>query len=104
MLDANAATISLPVALVKISSNASMTSRSELREAVDVEVFAVDWRLIDLEIAGVDDDADRRADRERDAVGHAVRDADEFDLERPDRHPLARLHRDGRHAVDPVFL
>ena len=91
MLDANAATISRPVALVKISSNASTTSRSdpvkprrsmlvlsansastpadaELREAVDVEVLAVDRRLIDLEVAGVDDDADRRVDGERDAV------------------------------------
>jgi hypothetical protein len=29
MLDANAATISLPAALVKISSNASTTSRSD---------------------------------------------------------------------------
>jgi hypothetical protein len=26
---------------------------------VHVEVLAVDWRLIDLEVTGVDDDADR---------------------------------------------
>ena len=78
MLEANAATISLPRALVKISSNASTTSRSdpvkprrsmlvlsansastpsraELREAVEVEVLAVERRLVDLEVAGVDD-------------------------------------------------
>ena len=102
MLDANAATISRPVALVKISSNASTTSRSDpvkprrsmfvlsansastpaapsSREAVHVEVLAVDRRLIDLEVAGVDDDADRRVNGERDAVRHAVRDADELD-------------------------
>ena len=33
--------------------------RAELGEAVDVEMLAVDRRLIDLEVAGVDDDADR---------------------------------------------
>ena len=113
MLDANAATISRPVALVKISSNASTTSSSDpvkprrsmfvlsansastpcepsSREAVDVEVLAVDRRLIDLEVAGVDDDADRRVDRQRHAVRHAVRDADELDRERADRHAVAR--------------
>ncbi len=83
MLDENVATTSLPCVLVKISSNASMTSISgpvkplpidvgavgeerehalgaELGEAVQVEVLAVDRRLVDLEVAGVDDRADRR--------------------------------------------
>ena len=80
MLDENVATTSLPCVLVKTSSNASMTSisgpgeaaaidvgavgeqrqhalRAELGEAVQVEVLAVDRRLIDLEVAGVDDHA-----------------------------------------------
>ncbi len=57
---------------------------AELREAVDVEMLAVDRRLIDLEVAGVDDDAERRMNGQRHAVGHAVRDADEFDRERTD--------------------
>ena len=116
MLEAKAATISRPVALVKISSNASMTSvsepvkprrsmlvlsansastpfRAELREAMDVEMLAVERRLIDLEVAGVDDDAERRVNRQRHAVGHAVRDADELDRERADRDPIARSYR-----------
>ena len=116
MLDANIATTILPSALVKISSNASMTSSSEpvnplpidvravgeqrehaggpeLGEPVEVEVLAVERRLVDLEIAGVDDDAVRRGDRQRDAVGHAVRDAQELDRERADRDALARPHR-----------
>ena len=58
--------------------------RAELGEAVQVEVLAVDRRLIDLEVAGVDDHADRRRDRQRHAVRHAVRDADELDRERAD--------------------
>ena len=91
-----------PCALVKISSKASTTSVSEpvkprrstfvlsaksastpcgaeLGEAVQVEVLAVERRLVDLEVAGVHDDADRRVDGQRHAVGHAVRDADELD-------------------------
>ena len=116
MLDANIATTILPVALVKISSKASMTSSSEprepaaidvgavgqqrqhaggaeLREAVEVDVLAVERRLIDLEVAGVDHHAARRLDRQRHAVGHAVRDAQELDRERADRDALARLDR-----------
>jgi len=77
---------------------------AELREAVHVEVLAVDRRLIDLEIARVDDDADRRVDRERDAVGHAVRHADELDRERADGDPLARPHGDQLPSVDAVLL
>ena len=81
MLDENAATTSLPSVLVKISSNASIdldlgageaaaidvgavgeqrqhALGAELGEAVQVEVLAVDRRLVDLEVAGVDDHAD----------------------------------------------
>ena len=116
MLDANAATMIRPVALVKISSNASIdlelrageaaaidvgavgeqrqhAARAELGEAVQVEMLAVDRRLVDLEVARMDQRPDRRVDRQRHAVGHAVRHADEFDLERTDRHALARPHR-----------
>ena len=52
---------------------------AELREPMEVEMLAVERRLIDLEVAGVHDDADRRVDRERHAVRHAVRHANEFD-------------------------
>ncbi len=91
MLEANIATTILPSALVKISSNASMTSTSEpvkpapidvgavgeqhqhaggaeLREPVEIDVLAVERRLIDLEVAGVDHHAVRRLDRQRHAV------------------------------------
>ena len=59
---------------------------------MDVDVLAVERRLVDLEIARVQHDAARRLDRHRHAVGHAVRHADELERERPDRDPLARLH------------
>ena len=63
--------------------------RAQLREAMQVEVLAVDRRLIDLEVAGVDDRAGRRGDGERHAVGHAVRDANELDRQRADGDRVA---------------
>ena len=52
---------------------------AELREAVQIERLAVERRLIDLEVAGVQQHALRRAHDHRHAVRHAVRDADELD-------------------------
>ena len=46
--------------LVLSAKSASTPLAPELREAVQVEVLAVDRRLVDLEVAGVDDRADRR--------------------------------------------
>ena len=80
MLDANAATISLPAdaredllerfddvelrageaAAIDVGAVGEQREHpvgAELREAVHVEVLAVDRRLVDLEVAGVDDDA-----------------------------------------------
>ncbi len=70
-----------------------------------VEVFAVNRRLVDLEVAGVDDDAGGCMDGQRHAVGNAVRDADELDRERTDRYTLARADGDERvRANQIVFL
>ena len=77
---------------------------AELGEAVHVEMLAVERRLIDLEVAGVHDHAGRGVDRERDAVGNAVGDADELDLERADGHAVVRLDGNQLAAVDAVFL
>ena len=56
------------------------------REGVQVEGLAVDRRLVHLEVAGMDDHAQRRAHGQRHAIDRAVRDVDELDLERPDLH------------------
>ena len=51
------------------------------------------------------DDPRRRVNGEGDAVGHAVRDADELDLERSNRDPIARPDGDEAIAfVDSVLL
>ena len=67
-------------------------------------MLAVDRGLVDLEVAGVQDDAERCVDRQRNAVRHAVRHADELDLEWPDGDALAWPHRLGRRVLQPVFL
>ena len=64
--------------------------RPELREPMEVHVLAVERRLVDLEVAGVNHHAARRVNRDRHAVGHAVRHAQELDRERPDLHAIAR--------------
>ena len=77
--------------LVLSDSSASTPGRPELGEPMEVELLAVERRLVDLEVAGVDHDAVRRGDRQRDAVGDAVRDAEELDREAADasRDPAA---------------
>ena len=128
MLDANVATTILPSVLLKISSNASVTSRSDpvkprrsmfvlsaksastpvvpsSAKPPEVDVLAVERRLIDLEVARVDDRPCRRVDDDRDAVRHAVRDAQELEPERADRHRLARANRPQPIArLDAVLL
>ena len=55
------------------------------REALDVEVLAVGRRVVELEVAAVDDGAGVGADGERRRVGDGVRDADGLDAERARR-------------------
>jgi hypothetical protein len=82
-----------PIHVGAVGEERQHTPGAELREPMEIEMLAVDRGLIDLEIAGVDDRADRRRDRQRHAVGHAVRHPDEFDGQRPDGDGVARLDR-----------
>ena len=68
------------------------TLGAQLRETMEVHVLAIERRLINLEIPRVQHDTRRRRNRERNAVGHAVRDAQELDREAPDLHAIARPH------------
>src|SRR5262245_37158045 len=68
-----------------------------LADAMQVERLAGKRRLIDFEIAGVNQNALRRPDGQRHTVRHAVRDADELDLEWANRDDVPRL--DGYQAV-----
>ena len=63
-----------------------------LGEGVQVEKFVVGRRGIDFEVAGVNDHAERRVDRERDAIDQAVRYLDGMDGEGSDLEALAGAH------------
>jgi len=63
----------------------------EVRQACHVGRFAVDRRLIHLEVAGVDHHANRRLDGERGSVRNAVRDVDELDFEWAELDDVAGL-------------
>src|SRR5229473_2082835 len=58
-------------------------------ERVQIERGAAHGSLIDFEIAGVDDDAERRANGQGDAIHGAVRHGNEFDFKGADFHETA---------------
>ena len=76
-----------------VSEQRQHARTAELSEAVDVEVLPVDRRLIDLEVAGMHDRPGRSVKRERQAVGHAVGHAEEFDFTVSNAHTLPGLDR-----------
>ena len=105
--EANEATRTRPVSTGMIWRNASPTSRSEpvtpgalgvrrvpeqevdparaeLGEPADIGSQAVDRRVVDLVVAGVEDAAAGRVEHDRDGVRDRVRDADELDAKRPE--------------------
>ena len=77
---------------------------AEFGEGVEVEGLAVRRGEVDLEVAGVDDDADGRVDGERDAIDQRVRDADGHDGERPEREAAAGKHLDQLGVVEQAVL
>ena len=78
---------------------------AQLGQPPQIGRLVIERRVVDLEVAGVDQHALRRVQRHGDAVGDAVGDADELDLERADRHPVAG--HDGacsRPEFEPVLV
>ena len=61
-------------------------------EGVQVEEMVVGGRGIDFEIAGVDDDSERRVNGEGDAIDQAVRDSDGVDSEDSGFEALVGAH------------
>ncbi len=64
----------------------------ELLEARDIEALAVGRRLVELEVARVDDQARIGPDGERGRVGDRVRDPDGLHFEGPDLRAAPGLH------------
>ncbi len=75
--------------LVEIGQEREHAAVTVSIERAEINRIALDGRFVNFEIAGVNDDADGRGDGERDAIHQRMRDADEFDLERPDLEAFA---------------
>ena len=75
-----------------------------LGKGVQVERLVVERRQVDLEVAGVDHDADRRLNRQRHAIDQRMRDADRLDGERPDGELLLRRDLDQLDLVEQLVL
>ena len=72
---------------------------------MEVEGFAVRWREIDFEVAGVDDDADGSFDGERDAIDEGMGDANGLNGEDAKLELATRLNLDEFDFVDQfVFI
>ena len=127
MLLAKVATMTRPSSGSMISRKASPTVRSDGRvarvlgagrvgqqaddallaepgEDREVGQLAVDRRVVELEVAGVDDRADRRPQGDAHRVRDRVADPERDDVERADVELVARVEREERVVVELVLL
>ena len=77
---------------------------AEIGERLQIEGVAVGRGQVDLEVAGVEDDADRGVDGQRDAIDQRVRDADRQDAEGPEREAAAGNKLDQLGVVEQAML
>src|SRR6185437_38709 len=77
---------------------------AEVGKGLQVERMAVRRGEVDLEVAGVEDDAGGGVDGERDAVDERVRDADGHDAEGAERETPAGQHLDELSVVEEAVL
>ena len=85
----------------KKRQNALFAVRAKPR---DVEPFAIHGSVVDLEVARMDEDPDRSADGKSHAVGNAVADPDEFEVEWPDLNDLAGDDLDKVRPVEQIVF
>ena len=76
--------VARPVGIGGIRQQQQHAALAVFGQGVQIEQLVIGGRGIHFEIAGVDDDAERRGDRQRHRAHNRMRDVDELDLERPD--------------------
>ena len=76
-----------PLGVRRVAEQQVDAAVAELGEPPDVGLEAVDRRVVELPVAGVDDAAGRRLDHDRDRVGDRVRHAHELEPERAELRP-----------------
>ena len=88
----------------RVGQQAGHALLAEPGEDREVGQLAVDRRVVELEVAGVDDRADRRPQRDAHRVRDRVADPERDDVEGPDVDLVARLEREERVVVELVLL
>src|SRR6185312_3211727 len=77
---------------------------AESRQDREVRELAVDRRVVELEVARVDDGPDRRPERDAHRIRDRVADTERDHAEGPDLDLVAGLQRDQRVVVKLVLL
>ena len=80
-----------PIDIRRIRHQQQHAALAVVGKRVEIEQLVVGGRGIHLEIAGVNDDAERSRHRQRDAADYRVSDANKFDFERAQLEAIARL-------------
>src|ERR1017187_770914 len=94
-----------PVGIGGIREQQQHAALAVLGQRVQIEHLVVGRRGVHLEIAGVDDHAERRGDGQRHRAHDGMRHVNEFDLEGTDLHDLLRLDSDeARFPLEFVLL
>ena len=88
----------------RVGQQAEDAFLAELGQGVEVGQLAVDRGVVELEVAGVDDDADRRAQGDAHGVGDGVADAEGGRLERAQLEDVAGLEGQDRVLGELVLL
>ena len=88
----------------RVGQQAQHAFLAEPGEDREVGQLAVDRGVVELEVAGVDDRPDRRAQRDAHRVRDRVADPERDHVERPDLDLVARVEREQRVVVELVLL
>ena len=88
----------------RVRQEADDALRAELGEDREVGQLAVDRGVVELEVAGVDDDAGRRPEGDAHRVRDRVADPERDDAERADLDLVAGLEGEDRVVVELVLL
>ena len=88
----------------RVGQQAGHAFLAEAGQDREVRQLPVDRGVVELEVARVDDGADRRSKRDAHRVRDRVTDPEGHDLERADVDLVARLERDQRIVVELVLL
>ncbi len=80
-----------PLGVGRVGEHQQDALVADPRDRREVGGIAVDRRLVELEVAGMEDDSERRADRQRAGPRQRVVDVDELRLDRAERDAVAGL-------------